>query len=237
MDLKIREAQKKVLKVLAQKRRSFALSGGSALELYYLKHRFSVDLDFFSPKYNITEIEDLVSEFRKCSNGKIKLETEFVTSGLARVRFYTMPVKDSTRPLKIDFVEDVLFESPRIKRFDGVPVYDVEHIYFQKIAAIAGTRQRKDSLGRPVIEWGRQEARDAFDIYLLSKKIRPLHVFLQEVPRQMQRGAVQWYRTFSRGEIKLGLMDLDIYDNKFDAKKMIIYLESEIKEFIRQVLE
>jgi hypothetical protein len=237
MDLKIRQAQERILRAFADKSENFALSGGSALELYYLKHRFSVDLDFFSPNYDVEEIEHLASVFGKSGGGKIRFESEFVSGDRARVRFYTMPVKGSNRLLKIDFVEDVLFESPRIKRFEGVPVYDVEHIYFQKIAAIAGTGQRHDSLGRPIIEGAREEARDAFDIYMLSKKIRPLHIFLKGVPRPMQRGVVQWYQTFSRGELKLGLLDLDIYDNKFDARDMIVYLESEIKKFIKQVLE
>ena len=237
MDLKIRKAQQKILKLFSNKRTGFALSGGSALELYYLKHRFSVDLDFFSPKYDLTEIDDLVSEFRKCSSGRIKLESEFITGSRARVRFYTVPIAGSVRPLKIDFVEDVLFTVPRIKRFEGVAVYSVEQIYFQKIAAVAGTRSERDDIGRQITEGGRLEARDAFDIYMLSKKIRPLHIFLQGVPRQLQRGTVCWYQTFSRREVKLGLLDLDIYDHKFDAKEMIIYLEAEINEFVKRVLE
>lgn len=236
MDEKIRKVQKAVLGAFADESKNFALSGGSALELYYLKHRFSVDLDFFSPKYDIKEIENLVSAFGRISNRKIKLESEFVAGDRARVRFYTIPLKGSLRPLKIDFVEDVLFESPKIKRFDGVPVYDVGNIYFQKLAAIGGTRQREDIIGRPVIEGNRQEARDAFDIYMLSRKVRPLGAFIKTVPRQMQRGVVQWYQTFSRRELKLGLLDLDIYDNKFDAKEMILYLESEVKKFIKEVL-
>ena len=53
----------------------------------------------------------------------------------------------------------------------------------------------------------------------------------------IQKGIVHWYQTFSRQELKLALLDLNIYDKKFDAKQMIIYLEDEIKEFVRQVLE
>lgn len=47
MDRAIRKAQKDVLKVFAGKAKDFALAGGTALELYYLHHRFSADLDFF----------------------------------------------------------------------------------------------------------------------------------------------------------------------------------------------
>lgn len=236
MNLKIRETQQEVLKVFSKYARNFALSGGTALEIYYLHHRFSADLDFFSPKYDIKEIDDLILEFRKSIGGKIRLESEFTSGNRAKVRFYTLPIKGFGRPLKIDFVEDVLFKKPIIKRFDGVPVYSVENIYLQKMMAITGTRQELDSIGRQIIE-GRREARDAFDIYMLSKKITPLHIFLKRTSNQMQRGMVHWYRTFSRQELKLALLDLDIYDKKFNAKEMIIYLESEIKEFIKEVVE
>lgn len=236
MDLKIRQAQKKILKLFSKEAGHFALSGGTALELYYLSHRFSADLDFFSPQYDLSEINNLVSAFNKCIVDKLRLESEFIAAGRARVRFYTVPIEGSKRLLKIDFVEDVLFENPTIRKIEGVRVYSVEDIYFQKIVAIAGTRPELDEIGRQVME-GRKEARDVFDIYMLSKKIKPLHVYLRTVSQLFQRGMVHWYRTFSRQELKLSLLDLDIYDNKFDAKEMIIYLEKEIKQFIKEVIE
>ena len=93
-----------------------------------------------------------------------------------------------------------------------------------------------DDIGRQITR-GRKEARDAFDIYMLSKKIQPLHQFLKSVPSQLQRGMVHWYRTFSRQELKLALLDLDIYDKKFNSSEMISYLEKEIKVFMAEVLE
>lgn len=236
MDVKIRQAQKKILKIFAQGTQGFALAGGTALELYYLHHRFSVDLDFFSPKYKLNEIADLVAEFKKTAKTRIKLQSEFIASGRAKVRFYTLPVEGSARPLKIDFVEDVLFTKPVIKRFAGVPVYSAENIYIQKLVAVAGTQPEIDEIGR---QWtqGRREARDIFDLYMLSMKIKPLHIFLKNASNVIQKGIIHWYQTFSRQELKLALLDLDIYDKKFDAKEMIIYLENEIKQFIKQVLE
>ena len=47
MDKALRKVQLKILKVFSQFGETFALSDGSALELFYLKHRFSKDLDFF----------------------------------------------------------------------------------------------------------------------------------------------------------------------------------------------
>jgi len=236
VDSKIRSAQKQVLAVFSKEAVDFALAGGTALELYYLHHRFSVDLDFFSPNYDTAQIQRLIEAFKRRVHKGIRLESELMAGGKAKVRFYTMPVKGSDRPLKIDFVEDVLFKKPDIRKIKGVRVYSPENIYLQKIAAISGTQTVVDEVGREINE-GRREARDVFDLYMLSKKIQPLHVFLQRAPVPWQKGMVHWYRTFSRQEIKLALMDMDIYDSSFDSKEMVRYLEEEIKRFAKAVIE
>ena len=236
MDEKIRKEQRKILGVFSKKARGFALSGGTALELYYLNHRFSADLDFFSPKYELAEIDDLVLAFKKHLNCKIELESEFVAGGRANVRFYAVPIRGCERTLKIDFVEDVIFTKPDIKKIKGVRLYSVENIYLQKIFAITGTHLGTDDTGRQ-ITGGRREPRDIFDIYMLSKRVEPLHIFLKNASGQLQRGMIHWYRTFSRQELKFALLDLDIYDNKFDVREMIIYLEDEIKRFMKEVIE
>ena len=235
MDKKLREYQLKVLNIFKKNARTFALAGGTALELYYLKHRFSADLDFFSAPYNLKEIDNLVSALKEALGCKIKKEAEFIAANRAKVRFYSVPIKGKDRPLKIDFVEDVLFDKPKIQKIDGLRIYNIMDIYLQKVVAITGTVVREDELGRQIMK-GRRESRDAFDIYMLSKKIIPLHKFLNKLPQQLQRGMVHWYRTFSRQDLRLGLLDLDIYDKNFDSKAMIIYLEKEIKQFINEVL-
>lgn len=235
MDAKIRAAQKRLLHIFSQEARDFALAGGTALELYYLHHRFSADLDFFSPRYSLLEIQRLVRTFKRHLRQTVRLESELMVGGRAKVRFYTMPVKGSTRPLKVDFVEDVLFKKPAIRRVEGVRVYSADNIYLQKIAAICGTQSFTDDIGRE-ITGGRREARDVFDLYMLSKKIHPLHLFLQRAPALWQKGIIHWYRTFPRQELKLSLIDMDIYDPQFDAGAMIRYLEGEMKQFTKTVI-
>jgi len=234
MDAKIRKVQNRVLQLFSKEGTDFALAGGTALELFYLHHRFSADLDFFSPAYNLAEIDKLVSALKKQIDKNIKLESELMAAGKAKVRFYSMPVKGSERGLKIDFVEDVLIDEPVINVLEGVRVYSAENIYFQKIAAVGGTQSESDAIGRPVME-GRKEARDVFDVYMLSKKIQPLHRFLHNLPGMMQRGMVHWYRTFSRQELKLALLDVALYDTPFNAAEMIVHLEKEIKQFMKEV--
>ena len=72
MDKKIRQAQYEVLEAFSRAKSGFALSGGRALELYYLHHRFSWDLDFFSPEYDLKEIDRLVSVFSKFLKARVK---------------------------------------------------------------------------------------------------------------------------------------------------------------------
>ena len=118
--LKLKEAQKIFLKVFAKHPGNFALSGGTALELYYLHHRNSLDLDFFSPAYNFAQINTIISEFRKSIKCSIKLENEFILANWAKVRFYNVTLKGLKRPLKLDSVEDVIFTRPKIKKFNEV---------------------------------------------------------------------------------------------------------------------
>ncbi|MEW6040181.1 MAG: nucleotidyl transferase AbiEii/AbiGii toxin family protein [Elusimicrobiota bacterium] len=236
MDIKIRQAQLEILNIFSKYSKTFALTGGTALELYYLKHQFSRDLDFFSTEYDKKEIKLLVSYFSKLTGNKIKLENEFTMSNRARVQFYTMQVPGSKYSLKIDFIEDVLFEKPNIIKFNGIPVYDIKLIYFQKITTVTGMRFAMNETGREIIT-GRKEARDVVDLYFLSKKVSPLHLFLRTLPSEFQRGMILWYRSFSRQEFKIDFLDLEVYDKSLDGSKIVVYLENEIKKFISGVLK
>jgi len=48
---------------------------------------------------------------------------------------------------------------------------------------------------------------------------------------------VQWYRSYSRQELKIDLLELDIYDKNFDSSKMIAYLDNEMKKFIEMIIQ
>lgn len=98
-----------------------------------------------------------------------------------------------------------------------------------------GTVPITDEIGREVAG-GRREARDAFDIYMLSQKISPLHKFIKKFSRAQQRALVHWYRTFSRYDLKMGILDLDIYDKKFDIKNLLHHLDGEIMNIVEAEL-
>ncbi|GEM_PF-365912 len=227
----IRKYQNLILEEFSRENCNFALAGGTALELFYLNHRFSADLDFFSVKYDRGDIEKLVNNFERKTKLKIEFDNQFKTENRARVMFYFAEIKPGVF-LKLDFIEDVFFSEPLIKKINNIPVYDIEHIYYQKIMAVAGTFSLNNEIGRQ-IPTGRNAEKDVYDLYCLSLNISPLHKFLKKMPGQQQRGMVTWYRSYSRQDLKINILDLDIYDNKFDSSRIIKHLDDEIKEFIR----
>lgn len=235
MNKEIREAQLEILKVFSRLSQTFALCGGTALELFYLRHRFSRDLDFFSAEYNFAEIDKLVAEFNKCLGKKLKLESELTIEGKAKVRFYTVNIKGAPSPLKIDFIEDVFIEKPTIRKFDFIPVYDVKNIYYHKILTLVGTKLTLDETGKDVIT-GRREPRDIVDVYYLSRKISPLHKFIKKFPSCYKRGLVYWYRTYSRYDFKIEAIELDIYDKEFNVSSVIKHFDKEIEKIIEEAL-
>ena len=137
--------------------------------------------------------------------------------------------------MKIDFIEDVIFKKPIIKRFNQIPVYDVKNIYYQKILTLIGTRLKLDDVGKEIFT-GRGEARDIVDLYYLSKKICPLHKFIKKLPFHYKRDLIYWYRTYSREEFKIEALALDIYDKNFDSKEVIRYFDREIEKITEEVL-
>lgn len=233
MDKAIAEIQSRVLEEVAGDREfGFALAGGTALERYYLRHRFSRDLDFFAVRYNPAAAERFVKRIQGRLGCVVGDKLELIAGNRARVVSYVLTGKGLKRPLKIDFVEEVLIERPEITRLGGVPVYSVRDIYFHKVAAVCGTGEIRDVAGKPLPS-GRDEPRDAFDLYVLSTKIEPLRLFLRTVPRIYQKGFIRWVRTFSRMDLKIGLLDLDIYLEGFDSREMIRHIDDQAGEFIR----
>lgn len=162
MDVKIRNAQYDVLAAFTEKAGTFSLAGGTALELYCLHHRFSRNLDFFSPVYNVSEIDRLLPAIRKETGTTPKLESELSVAGKAEVRFYTMPIRGSKRP--------------------------------------------------------------------------PLHLFLKTISPVWRKGLVHWYQTFSRHDFKLSLLDLEMYDQPIESRRVIRHLDGEIQKFINEVV-
>lgn len=186
----------------------FYLAGGTALAKFYFQHRDSYDLDFFSQDYSPAKIRELVGVIEKATGKKLRLLEESRKEGFAKFSIYDLALRKN-ESLKIDFVEDVSPLLNPLKRVDGVDVLSLDDIYLRKIHAISGTLPMTDRVGGTRFLGGREEAKDFYDAYQLSSTYKRLSRFALEHCNDLQKEAlIRWYHTYSRPEIKVGLMEL-----------------------------
>lgn len=153
----------------------FFLTGGTALSEFYLKHRLSEDLDFFSEsELNFYSIDRFMRQVAK--NLKAKF-TERRRTGIVRYQ-----LKGDFGQLKIDFVHQVFSQLNPNKKINGIYVADLEDIIVDKLYTI----------------FGRATARDFVDLYfgmnelgidlkelidLVEKKYEPVFDYISYISR------------------------------------------------------
>ena len=149
--------QKTFLAVFAQipDQEKFFLTGGTALAEYYLGHRLSFDLDFFTSEAELITPVSYQIEAACSSKG---LQLSVVRRFASYVEFLLRQGEES---LKIDLALDSPFRfEPPVLSETGVWVNNFTDIRVDKILAF----------------YGRAEPRDAVDLYFLiqNKSIQPL---------------------------------------------------------------
>ncbi|MGD0335836.1 MAG: nucleotidyl transferase AbiEii/AbiGii toxin family protein [Candidatus Omnitrophota bacterium] len=229
---KIIEAQNKVLKALTGRIDDFYLGGGTALSLFYFNHRESLDLDFFTKDFSKKRIVEIITALSASLNRKIKLISEESRKGKIKILVYSLVI-DRKDTLKIDFIEDYLDCIKPFKSVNGINILSLEDIYLRKIYAATGTHQTTDYIGRKISEGGRQEAKDFYDLYCLSQIFMRLSDFSFRYGNQLIRESIiRWFRTYSRFEVKTGLLELKI-------KKDINYpeIERHFKKEVDKIVE
>jgi len=155
------------------------LVGGTALARCYLQHRASYDLDFF-----VNARFDPVVVQRRLSNARVKLQMiEVVNDQMFAAELHGVTDVDG-EPLRISIVEDIYADMFPVKTVGGIRTEAVDGLYHRKIRTITGSGDGvASSTGRTVQAGARQTARDLFDLYVLSKEIRPLLEFVREINR------------------------------------------------------
>lgn len=224
----------RILKALAGRLEGFYLAGGTALSLFYFKHRESYDLDFFTKEFSKKRIEDIMKDLAVDIDSKIALIGEENRKDMAHMLVYSLKARKGMP--KIEFVEDFYKVIKQPKVIDGIPVLEKEDIYLRKIFAACGSYPVISEIGKKEFRGGRQEAKDFFDLYFLSTTFMPLSKFAVAHcdPTQIE-SLVVWYRTYDRVAIKLGLQDIRT-DKKVDFQKMERHFRSEIERVIEQEL-
>ena len=127
----------------------FYLTGGTALSEFYLHHRLSEDLDFFSEK----EINPrLVEVFLQKIASKIKIK-KIIKQQILGLHTYKLEFKDNDF-LKVDFSYYPFLKIEKGKKFGDLEISSVYDIAVNKIHTIAM----------------RTNARDFVDLYFIFKK-------------------------------------------------------------------
>ena len=232
MKSKIITYQEKVLKILADKIDGFYLAGVTALSNFYFQHRDSEDLDFFTNKFEKSEITGIVEGLSKKLQRPIKLLKQQMRKNLVKMMVFSIEFTKKLK-LKIDFVEDYVKLIKRPRNINGINVMSLEDIYLRKIYAVAGYWQREDKTGRKIGQGGRQEAKDFCDLYYLSHTFMGLADFAGKYCDDVVReNLIRWYRIYDRMDIKTGLQDLKL-------KKRVDYqdIEKHFKKEIGMLLE
>ncbi|MFH0840088.1 MAG: nucleotidyl transferase AbiEii/AbiGii toxin family protein [Candidatus Omnitrophota bacterium] len=233
----------KIIKSLNGKVEGFYLAGGTALSLFYFHHRESYDLDFFTKDFSKKKAEQIVKYIAESINITPVLSSQKNVPDQARMLRYLVPTDkktndiDDDNSLKLDFVEDVYKLIKDIDVINGIPVLSKEDIYLRKIYAACGINQEITETGKKIFKGGRQDAKDFFDLYHLSKTFMPLSKFVIEYCNTAEKESViTWYRRYNRTDIKLGLNDIKT-DKKIDFHEMEQHFRSEIENLIREEME
>lgn len=129
--------QKEVMSALFQDtwfRRHFYLTGGTGLSAFYLFHRYSEDLDFFSHGVELTAIPPLM----RALSQTIKKPVEAMQTSPGFHRYLI------DKELKIDVVADVSWRVGSPELIDDFMVDNLKNIAVNKVGAILGRLDTKD---------------------------------------------------------------------------------------------
>jgi hypothetical protein len=153
------------------------LVGGTALSRCFLQHRTSYDLDFFVN----ARFDPVVVQRRLAGTGVALHMVEVVNDPLFATELHGV-VDVKGEPLRISIVEDIYAGMFPVTSVGGIRTEAIEGLYHRKIRTITGSGEGiVSSTGRTVHAGARQTARDIFDLYVLSREIKPLMEFVREI--------------------------------------------------------
>lgn len=144
------ELQQEIINTLKglEESKELYFTGGSALSAYYLHHRLSEDLDFFTPAEDMIQ---LISRKLLHSLEKKGIKVEMVRNFKSFVEMITSRGNES---MKIQIALDSPYRLERTKEIDGLIVDSLMDIATGKLLAL----------------FGRAAERDFVDIYFLIKE-------------------------------------------------------------------
>lgn len=158
----------------------FWLAGGTALAEFYLKHRKSRDLDFFTDSKD--DFKTAVREFESAAQTKgIELDVDKKTETFAR---YTGTINDE--PVRVEFCVDAPYRfQPTVDSEYGIKIENSIDIACNKLSAL----------------YDRFEIRDYVDVYFIHKEMHSLDELIPWA-KQKHGGMVNQYLALAFNRIK-----------------------------------
>ncbi|HZD57957.1 MAG TPA: nucleotidyl transferase AbiEii/AbiGii toxin family protein [Anaerolineales bacterium] len=149
----------------------FYLTGGTALAEFYLGHRYSFDLDFF------TSIEGLILPV-SYEIEKLGSRSDFDVSVTRRfVTYVELLVEQDGESLRVDLALDSPYRfAPAVQSGYGVYINDYKDLRVDKLLAY----------------YGRAEPRDAMDLYFILQQ-EPLDPLLQQAKQKDAGFDLYWF--------------------------------------------
>lgn len=193
---------------------NFYLTGGTALARFYLFHRESVDLDFFTHNQNV-DFSQLNRIVLSLAN---KLGLKVSQQVLAESFLQYIFVDKEGNNLKTDFVKDIVVRFGEIVIKNGVRLDSLENIAVNKILAV----------------FGRTEAKDFIDLYfLLTDKKFALKDLIAKAKKK-DLGLTEFYLANSIGQSEK-LEKLPKMLIPFDLNKMKKFYEKTHQKILREI--
>ena len=156
--------QKEFMEILASlpDKDQFYLAGGTALSEYYLGHRLSFDLDYFTGTENlILPLSYQVETTCQKKGLSLKVVRRFST-------FVEFLVEKGNESLKVDLALDSPYRfEPSVLSIEGIYINDYADLRVDKLLAY----------------FGRAEPRDAVDLYFILQKESPEKLLDQAVQK------------------------------------------------------
>lgn len=163
----------------------FYLTGGTALAEFYLGHRRSYDLDFFTGE------SDLIIPFSRVIEEKL-LQAQFAPSVIRRfesfVEFEVIKEEESAR-LYFAYDSPFRFAEPQLSEF-GVKVNDYRDLVVDKLLTFFGRWKHRDAIDmffilktepiETLMEMARQKD-PGFDLYWFSIALKEADAFPDEI--------------------------------------------------------
>ncbi len=218
MDSILTEQQQLALKLIADTNLAnhFYFGGGTVLSQYYLQHRYSEDLDFFSQEeFDPQDITISVKSLQK----KLGFESFDFQNSFNR-NLYFLRFKDD-HVLKLEFTYYPFEQVEQPKRIDGLMIDSVIDIATNKLFTIAQ----------------KPRGRDYFDLYTIIQK----YGFKIEDLRMKAKLKFDWHVDPLQLASRLFEVDAHLDDpiiiGKFNKRGVIDFFHKEAEKLKGEILE